>query len=159
MWVKSFVAGVLPILAASAALAQQACPCGSGTRVVGDALATLLGGRTVCASAGNESWQEFHSGASSGQLIDWKKGPQDPVDPTEAVGSWQVGNDLVTYTYGSTSYAYSVCTVPGETLNFCSASRNVTGATVRNGQVSCSGSAAAQLLRGSRPASPLPPLR
>lgn len=162
MWVRNFVAGVLPAVATFAALAQGACPCGSGTRVVEPQLTVLLANRTVCGSAGGDSWQEFHSGstASGGPLIDYKKGPQDAVDPTQTVGTWGVSNDVVTYTYPSAgAYQFAVCQADNNTLNFCGAARNVTGARLINGQAACSGSTAAQQLRSSRPINPLLPAK
>ena len=138
MLVRILVAGLLPLFATMAAQAQSTCSCG-GTQVVGSALQTLLSNRTVCAASGNESWQEFHHPA--GPLVDWKKGPSDPVDPSETVGSWSLGGNKVNYNYGSGgTYQYDVC-VAGSTVNFCGGSRNITGATLRQGQVSCSASA------------------
>ena len=145
-------------LVGGAAFAQDPCPCGSGTRVgTAAAVATLLGNKTVCAAAGNDSWQEFHSGATEagGPLIDYKLGPGHPVDPSETVGSWSVVSGAgtrtgaaVSHNYGSGgTYTYVVCDAAG-TVNFCGAPRNVTGATLRNGQVSCSG--AARAARGAR---------
>jgi hypothetical protein len=132
-------------------MAQATCTCG-GTRVVGNDLLALLGNRTVCAAVGNESWQEFHTGNTNagGPLIDYKKGPNDRVDPSEPVGSWSIAANRVTYNYGAGgTYVYDVCAATGNTVNFCGGSRNVTGATVRDGQVACSGTSAAQLLRSS----------
>ena len=140
MLVRILVAGLLPLFVSMAAQAQTACSCG-GTRVTGNALQTLLANRTVCAAAGNESWQEFHSGNGSGPLIDWKRGPNDPVDPSETVGSWSLTANQVSYNYGSGgTYHYDVCVAANSIVNFCGASRNITGATLRQGQVSCSAS-------------------
>lgn len=146
MRIRTIVAGLLPALAAMSAAAQTPCPCGAGTRVAGADLVALLGNRTVCAAAGGEEWQEYHRGtnAAGGQLIDYKKGPTDPVDPTETVGRWSVQGEEVVYNYlGSGAYAHAVCQ-SGNTLSFCG-QRTVTGATLRNGQVACAGSQAAQL--------------
>jgi hypothetical protein len=155
--VKVLMAGVLPLVVAAGASAQG-CPCGSGTRVSGADLAALLAGKTVCAAVGNEQWQEFHGGGGTGgTLVDYKKGPNDPVDPSTTVGSWSVANDMVSYNYGGGgTYAYAVCQ-SGNTLDFCGA-RNITGATLRAGQTACNASQAVQL-RGSRPQSPKTPVR
>lgn len=76
---------------------------------------TLVGGKTLCATKDSERWQEFHSGTTGGSLIDYKKGPSDPVDPTSTVGSWSTGNagnghtdDRLIHTYGGTSYSWQV---------------------------------------------------
>ena len=67
---------------------------------------TALVGTTVCVV--NES-QEFHQGSgSSGDLIDYKKGSSDPVDPTTSVGSWSISGNNITYTYGGTSFTYTL---------------------------------------------------
>lgn len=102
----------------------------------------LLGGNTLCAARDADRWQEFHSGASSGSLIDWKLGPGHPVDPRETVGSWTAqngANSSVTHTYDGTSYTWLVCQVGASSYTFVStgASGTITGATVRAGQVSC----------------------
>ena len=91
---------VAPILLAllGSAHAQQNCSCGSGQRVAPDTkIAALLGGKTVCASlSATEQWQEYHVGNSTagGDLIDYKKGPSDAVDPTEKVGTWSTTGTL-----------------------------------------------------------------
>lgn len=141
------VAGVAALVMGGAAFAQEACPCGSGTRVGNQAaLAALLGNKTVCAAVGNDAWQEFHSGATvaGGPLIDYKLGPGHPVDPTETVGAWSViggagarSGSSVSYRYtGGSTYVYAVCDA-GATVNFCSAARNITGARLLAGQVAC----------------------
>lgn len=138
MLIRILVAGLLPFFATMAAQAQGTCSCG-GTQVVGNAVQALLSNRTVCAASGNESWQEFHHPA--GPLVDWKKGPSDPVDPSETVGSWSVTGNKVNYNYGSGgTYLYDVCAASSTTVNFCGGSRNITGATLRQGQVSCNAS-------------------
>lgn len=138
-----------PILIAlsGAAHAQQSCSCGAGARVAPDsAIATLLGGKTVCASlSASERWQEYHAGttAAGGTLTDYKKGPDDKVDPSKVVGSWSTtgtgASSRVIYNYGAGgSYQYEVCQSNG-TVRFCGArygGRDITG-TLLAGQVSC----------------------
>jgi hypothetical protein len=136
--------------------------CGTGTRIQGvgqNSLQQLLGGMTVCkmnAANTDWEWQEFHDAPEGrpNNLIDYKKGPNDPVDPTSPVGSWSIntvnppggGNDrtqTVTYNYGGTSiYTFSVWAQgPGGTgpYNFCSeqGERDVLNATLINGQGPC----------------------
>jgi hypothetical protein len=145
------VIGLLPLLFGGSVFAQAACPCGAGTRVVEPALTTLLAGKTVCAALGAETWQEFHGGgtAAGGPLSDWKRGPGHSVDPSAVVGSWSIVNvpdanaeSLVKYQYtGGGVYLYSVCQ-NGASVTFCGApygGRNIAGATLRQGQVSCGG--------------------
>lgn len=96
---------------------------------------------TMCANLGAEQWQEYHGPgpAMSGRLIDYKKGPGDPVDPSKDVGSWQIVDGTpaqVVYNYGPGQvYSYTVHTSGGGIFTFCGA--RTIEATRRNGQVSC----------------------
>ena len=141
-------APILAILVGSVhAQSASNCSCGAGARVDPDAaIATLLGGKTVCASlSANESWQEYHAGTTSagGSLTDFKKGPNAPVDPSKVVGSWSTAgtgaNARVIYNYGSGgTYQYEVCE-SGSSVRFCGArygGRDITG-TLLQGAVSC----------------------
>ena len=94
---------------ASQAGAQTACSCnGSLNRVTGAALSSLIIGQTACATLGGSSWQSFHQ--SGGSLIDYKKGPGDPVDPSKVMGPWSINNDKVQYNYGTGGvFEYEVC--------------------------------------------------
>ena len=122
-------------------------------------LQQLLGGKMVCANLGNEQWQEWHNGTTSGPVVDYKKGPGDPVDPSETVGSYAISANgaadaTVAYTYGSSTYRYAVCQ-NGTSVAFCGASfggRDILGAVVSAapGLQSCSGIGAASNSRTSR---------
>jgi len=113
----------------------QSCP--SGAVLVADAQ-TLLAGKTVCAARAPDTWQEFHQ--SGGTLIDYKKGPSDPVDPTAPVGSWSASATAGTVTYnytGDGTYTYSVCSVGG-TYTFVSATAGtISGITLLPSQGPC----------------------
>jgi hypothetical protein len=137
----------------------QACP-GGTTRLTGAALQTLIGNNTLCAasSSNSDTWQEYHQGASSGNLIDWKQGPGHPVDPTATVGTWAVGSDanaLLTHTYGASVYSWMVCQ-QGTTNNFVLASTSgaatVSGVVVKAGQGACASLAPARSIFDVRPA-------
>lgn len=81
--------------------------------ITGSTGTTNLSGLTnqyVCATRGNEKWQEQHK--SGGDLWDYKKGPTDPVDPSGKVGTWSRNATSVTYTY-DTSYTYRLYRVSG----------------------------------------------
>ena len=97
----------------------------------------VIVGNTVCANLGSERWQEYHSGSgNSGALIDYKKGPSDPVDPSKTVGSWSISGGQVIYNYGSGgTYAYTLHNNGGGSYTFCGA-RNI-DATFRPGQGAC----------------------
>jgi hypothetical protein len=106
----------------------------------------LLANKMVCGNVGGEVWQEWHNGASSGPVVDYKMGPGDPKDPSSTVGSYTTNADnTVTYTYGSGGgpYTYDVCYVgASNTYTYCGAShggRNITGVRIGGtGLTSCS---------------------
>lgn len=151
------------LLAASAAvglvgIAHAQCACGGVAQVTNGAgagnqrLTDLLVGNTVCATAGSDKWQEFHSGVSgaANNLIDYKLGPTSTKDPTAPVGKWSITGtgtgSIVTYDYGPAAvYSYTVCrgtgseANPGPPFSFCStgSTRSVTGATMVAGQGAC----------------------
>ena len=119
----------------------QTCPSGS-SRVADVQL--LVGGNTLCASRGSDLWQEFHSGAGA-ILIDYKKGPSDPVDRTERVGTWTATNGA-DYLWSPTPITADratrggVCAVGTPATSYTlvsSTGGTITGATLRTGQVAC----------------------
>lgn len=148
------------ILAASAAVAlasfsgaATASCVASATNIPVNTVATLnteLGNKTVCvpdAAPANWKWQEFHQGGGpSGALIDWKKGPTDPVDKSEQVGTWTVTGQgdngvraTVTHNYGDPGgpYTYSVYkNTTNGTFSFCRGGQDIF-ATILPGQVAC----------------------
>jgi len=100
---------------------------------------TAVSGKTVCATNGGDKWQEFHQGG--GALIDYKKGPNDLVDKTKTVGSWNTSgsdtNTTVDYTYGAQTYSYKVFLNSGQ-YTFCGINGAPTlDVTLLAGQVSC----------------------
>jgi len=83
-------------------------------------LQRFLINRTACATKDNgDKWQEFHQ--AGGALIDYKRGPNDPVDPTKQVGTWLVGpSSRVCYDYGSGGkYCYTVHSIGNAKYEFC----------------------------------------
>jgi hypothetical protein len=129
------------LLGAAGLASAQACPTGS-LRVSSGKPATpndgsgtlqsFIANATVCVARGSERWQEFHAG--NGDLIDYKRGPSDRMDPTKKVGTWSVsglaaqatGTDprgaraprdegpVLVHTYGNTSYSFAVCVPAAE---------------------------------------------
>ena len=101
-------------------------------------LANAFAGNTVCATRGTDSWQEFHQ--AGGALIDWKRGPNDKVDPSKEVGTWSIqgtgDNARMEYNYGSGgTYSYQVYNNGGGSYSFCNGGE--LPVTVRSGQVAC----------------------
>lgn len=127
----------------------MAVDCSPSTRITNAALATLIQGKTVCATLSAEKWQEYHSGLSgaANNLIDYKKGPGHAVDPTGPVGMWSTtaggSNSRVIYNYGTGgTYSYEVhgssTFTDGATYTFCGDSPAPTlDVILRSGQVSC----------------------
>ncbi len=141
----TFLSGVLLLAVAG----QVAAQC-TANRVSGAALIGLLQDKTVCGTAtgaggsnAGDRWQEFHDGAAgSGPLIEWAKGPNDPVDPTHQVGTWLANGraGTVTYSYsGGGSYTWLVYGDGGGVYSFCTGANGtaVATATIKNGQVGC----------------------
>lgn len=123
----------------------MAVDCTAGTQLqntVGDpnVVANALSGKTVCAISGSQKWQEYHQ--AGGTLIDYKKGPSDPVDPTKTVGSWSTSgtgaNSVVTHNYGSGgTYSYKVH-LNGAQYSLCGVTNSLQlDVTLPSGQVSC----------------------
>jgi hypothetical protein len=95
-------------------------------------IAALLGGNTACNPVGGPPWenQEAHSGsptALAGNVIDYKKGPGDPIDPSKQIGSYSISgssNGTIQYTYdGGGSFTYQIWgatpVTTGTTYDFC----------------------------------------
>ncbi|WP_317704622.1 hypothetical protein [Methylomarinovum caldicuralii] len=102
--------------------------------------AAVLSGKTICVtdSSTGEKWQEYHD--PSGALIDYKKGPSDPVDPSKRVGSWSTSGGNVTYTYDAfgpaVSYTYTVKGDATTGYSLCG-TKNFINVTLLSGQVPC----------------------
>ncbi|EGJ10134.1 MULTISPECIES: hypothetical protein [Rubrivivax] len=139
---KCAVAGVL--LLAAAAVSAQSCPAGQ-TRLNQLQIRAQIAGNTLCAVSGGDRWQEFHQGGTtntSGALIDYKKGPNDPVDPSTPVGTWSLtdrgSNTLLVHNYGpSATYSWAVCRANGGTYTLVSDQATITSVTVKEGQSGC----------------------
>lgn len=133
------------LLGVAAAASAQTCPNG-GARLNRNQIGNQIIGKTMCAASGNDRWQEFHqgnSGDSIGALIDYKKGPNDKVDPSQTVGSWSYAgaddNTLLVHNYGgSATYSWAVCGSNGGPYTLVSTSGvTVTNVTIRPGQSGC----------------------
>ena len=124
---------------ASLGLASHAMAACAGNSLNQTQLASLLSSNTVCAVRAAEKWQELH--ASGGDLIDYKRGPADRVDPSERVGSWSIvgngSNATVVYNYGSGGiFTYSVFSVSGNNYSFCAGAAELP-VTVKAGGGAC----------------------
>ena len=126
---------VAAFLAMASQASAQTCSCnGALTRVTGTALSTLIVGQTACATLGGSSWQSYHQ--SGGSLIDYKKGPSDPVDPTKVMGTWSINSDKVQYNYGTGGvFEYEVCGT-SSSATYCGAS-NIPSIRFLAGQGAC----------------------
>jgi hypothetical protein len=101
------------VLAFSTTQAEAFC---HGFNTLGQqTLATVLANNYVCNLSAPLTWNELHvdPGVSgSGSIKDWKKGPTDPVDPSQTIGTYTVTGSspgIVTYDYGAPpTYSYTV---------------------------------------------------
>ncbi|CAG9933390.1 hypothetical protein [Candidatus Nitrotoga arctica] len=103
-------------------------------------IADAISNKTVCAMLGSQKWQEFHG--AGGSLIDYKKGPTDPMEKTKQVGTWSTsgngGNSKVTYNYGTGGSPSYKVHLKGGTYTFCGIGGAPTvDVTLLSGQVSC----------------------
>ncbi|WP_158931899.1 hypothetical protein [Acidisphaera sp. S103] len=110
----------------------QTCP--GATALTSSQISSLLtggGGRWACVgNSPNATWNEQHK---SGFVLDYKKGPSDPIDPSDTIahptGSYSVVSTnpinsqapgTITYTYGSASYTYTLYANMSGTIPFSS---------------------------------------
>lgn len=142
--VKTFVLASTVALSLISGEAMSAC---ADPRLSPTAISQLLGGNTVCVpavTANPMTWQELHVGnnaSTTGALIDFKRGPVDPVDPSETVGTWTVngngiGNSTVTHNYGSGgSFTYTVhgTGAVGTNHSFCNGAIEIVGRVKSSG--------------------------
>lgn len=122
--------------------ATAACSPSAATRVSSITnLTTLLSGKTVCVPSTKPGWtwewQELHQAPNI--LVDYKKGPADPVDPSKTVGTWTISANqsgqraVVTHQYlGGQSYTYTVWNNGNGTHSFCEGATEVV-ATIKTG--------------------------
>jgi len=130
----AFVSGQAAAVCSETAGWKKMNATGSG----GSLALSTLGGKTVCVGA-PPTWdaQEFHSGTTGGDLIDYKRGPGHPVDPTGKVGTWSIVGNQINYNYGpAANYTYDVYEKNGA-YSFCVGASEKAAATIRTGQVGC----------------------
>jgi hypothetical protein len=140
---------LLALVGSMSAHSQVTCP--AGTIQEPDAMAWAKG-KTLCAARGALRWQEFHvdsATAAGRRLIDYKLGPGHPIDPTKDVGIWDArggnagpsGGPVLFHRYnGGQSYSWLICREASSTswtLRSTGPDGDITGATLRTGQVSC----------------------
>lgn len=134
----------IAFLGFTGAVNAQSCSCSGAAQIKSAAdLTSKLVGNTVCVgSAPTFEAQEQH--VSGGTLIDFKRGADDPTDPTKTIGTWVTSGDsgktIVTYNYtGGSSYSYNVCTSGTNDLGFCPSGTNTptVNAKLKSGLVGC----------------------
>jgi hypothetical protein len=98
-----------------------------------------VSGNTICAEKENgDKWQEYHE--PTGKLIDYKKGPDDPIDPTQELGTWEIsrrGGICYRYGGGNFNYCYSVHGVADNTYQFCNTNGLDVVASIASGNNGC----------------------
>ena len=152
---RTLVAGVVILVnlaAPTVGLAFTPCSLDVNTPSYGELSVTqieaLLGQSMACYPKSQPyTNQEYHTGSNistSGNIIDYKKGPTDPVDPSKQIGSYTItttsgrgAHAIITYTYtGSSpsSFTYSVWgpNPAGPSLyDFCNGLTPLAGGPVR----------------------------
>lgn len=128
---KSFLAIAALFGIAGSAVAQSTCGGFGSVKTAAD-IQTLLVGKYACVTG---QWNELHTGGATGTVTDFKKGPTDPVDPSEVVGSYTItpttgpNYDRITYNYGTGgSYTYAITPKAGTgagTYDFCNVATGV----------------------------------
>lgn len=105
----------------SQAVAAGPCPTTTPPALNGQAIRALVSNKYGCAARGNERWNELHQGSGLGphNVQDYKRGPNDPVDPTKVVGTYTITDNgpnspgTILYNYGPTAqYRYVVKEAP-----------------------------------------------
>ena len=137
---------LLSALFLAVALGDALAAC-SGTKITD--IQGALTNKLVCAKATvnhpnpNDTWTEEHQpiAGTTGPLIEYAKGPNDPIDPRKQVGTWGVtigrdGSPAVIYNYGSVAptFVWTLFFQSGSSYLFCTTDGNTAIATaaIRN---------------------------
>jgi len=109
------IAGALAVVLSAGSASAQTC---TGTPMTSAAITSLIAGRYACANISpTQHWNELHQ---AGKVLDYKKGPTDPIDPsdtaTHPTGTFAVTGSggpqttgTVTYNYGAGgTYGYNI---------------------------------------------------
>ena len=103
------------------------CPSGQNLGHMNNpTIQSVLGGKYACVGTPLQN-NELHTGsttATSGQVLDYKKGPSDPNDPSDTpahpTGTYSISGEVITYTYGSLTFSYNINQTPsGSVYTFC----------------------------------------
>ena len=109
----------------------QSCSTASSSGISASAIQSLVANQYACVGTSpNAEWNELHnSNGRAGNVLDYKKGPKDPVDPSDTAshptGSYVIAGShnnpgTITYTYGTNAYGYYVVdTSTAPVYSFC----------------------------------------
>lgn len=129
------------LLIGNHAMAQTCSEATPSSKLSASAIRSIVVGNYVCVgSYPNAAWNELHAG---GILIDYKKGPKDPVDPSIMVGTYTIApsaeGGVITYTYnsGSGTYSYHMQPAGGDRYRFCPADGSSQAVTAAIRQSHC----------------------
>lgn len=144
---KALILGASITVALAGFSVQATAGCSTGRVLEPGTLRTLLQGNTVCVpvvTVATMDWQELHQ--AGGDLVDYKRGPGHPVDPSEKVGTWRITGDVgssgdgayVTHAYtGGSSYTYKVYNNGDGTYSFCGGNPADIKARIKTGGGAC----------------------
>ena len=119
---------IATVLAFNASQVLANCPSGGNLGDSGQqTIQNVLGGNYACVYNPTLQNNEQHTGSATdttGFVLDYKKGPGDPADPSDTLshptGSYSISGNLITYTYGSLTYSYNINATPsGNVYTFC----------------------------------------
>lgn len=107
----------LVVLSGAASAQPASCPPGVGQELSGPEISSLLSGRYAYGTQyDGQYYNLLHAFGGVGNVTDYKRGPSDPKDKSTVVGTYAIGtvgnSAVVTYTYGSFSYSYSISPKP-----------------------------------------------
>ena len=111
---KQFImaGAVLAVIVGAGQAVAQNCG-GTNKSMTALNIENKVAGKYTCVGAyPHAQWNELLSGSpTSGNVIDYKLGATDPIDPTKQVGTYTVTGSTVgvlNYTYGATTYSYQI---------------------------------------------------
>jgi hypothetical protein len=119
---RTIVFGLSLLVVGTSHVMAQNCVNASTAGMTAGQMNTLISNKYACANfSPTEHWNELHaSAAGHGNVLDYKKGPTDPIDPSDTAGhptgtftlangpGGAQGPGTITYTYPSGSFGYYI---------------------------------------------------
>ena len=130
---RAILLGLIPLAFGAGQAWAQNCTNATTAGMTPTQIRGLVSGQYACVGASpNAQWDELHTGSgATGMVLDYKLGPSSPTDPSDTpahpTGTYAISAPqgaqapgLITYTYGSGSFAYRIVNNLGAPLySFC----------------------------------------